>query len=431
MYLKYIRYYYIILTVYAIVTPLKLNFFDFLPAVLIMWLIYFLFEFSIRHNLQKHKIRNVAKFIVSTNDKFSKISLLIMLYAVIFVPLYIQFYTGTSLLVSIKSFLSFNSLGHESTYASYQSYFEEANLKQFTLSKVPYILGSGLLKFLYWAVFVRTLAYKKKATFVEYISVFVISILYVFSGMARGTSFENFEIIMLLVYTILLREKIIYNRNWFGQKSKYVIFILLVLGGFYFMLSKSLRGTGEILEVGRITNEMVYDPQSVVSLVNQKLSLVLHSFSGYFLFGMYFSSVSIYSIWFSSMKGFLSIFIPKGVLLLGIGESYNETICTKVIDCGAAWSPDVIKIVDSMGIILFAFMIVILAKLSVRLYKNLLNGSIISALLLYILVLFFFSLPVGNFVTASSSVIIAIVLCISVKNLAIFNSIHQYLKAQV
>lgn len=430
MYLKYIRYYYIILTVFAIVSPLKLNFFDFLPAIFVMWLVYLIFDFTIKNNMRNFEFRTSARLISNSSDKFSKISIFVMFYAIIFVPLYIQFYTGTSLLVSIKSFLSFSSLGHESTYASYQSYFEEANLKQFTFSKIPYIIGSGLLKFLYWAVFVRTLAYKKKATLIEYVSVFVISILYVFSGMARGTSFENFEIIMLLVYTILLREKIIYNRNWFGQKSKYVIFTLLILGGFYFMLSKSLRGTGEILQVGRITNEMIYDPQAIVSIVSQKLSLVLHGFSGYFLFGMYFSSISIYTIWFSSVEGFLSLFIPKGVLFLGLGKSYNEIVCSKVIDCGAAWSPDVTKMIDNMGLILFVFFIVLLAKISLRLYKNLLDGSIISALLLYTMVLFFFSLPVGNFVTASSSIIIAIVLCISVKNFAVFNSIHKYLKAE-
>ena len=424
MYLKYVKYYYISLTIFALITPVTLGFIDFLPALVLMWMVYFIFSLTIRCNMNKILL-NVKPRILG-KQSYSKVSLIIMIYAIIFVPLYIKFYTGANLVSSIASFLSFNALGSESTYGSYQTYFEDANLKEFTFAKLPYILGSGILKFLYWALFIRTLAFKRKATSIEYIAVFTVTILYVFSGMARGTSFENFEIIMLVIFTVLVREKLINDRNWFGSKAQYLIAIFLLLGGFYFIFSKSLRGTGDILAVERVTNEMVYNPDSFISVYTQKLSLALHGFNGYFLFGIYFSSVTMYAVWFSSFKGFLSILIPKGAYLFGIGESYNEIICSKVIDCGAAWSPDVTKLIDNLGLILFTCLIVIVAKLSLRFYNRMLNGSIISTVLLYVVVLFFFSLPVGNFVSASSSIIIAIVLSILVNNLKALKGINKY-----
>ena len=424
MYLKYIKYYYILLTAFALITLVTLGFIDFLPALVLMWIVYFIFSITVKSNMNKHFLD--VKPRILDKHSYSKVSIIIMLYAIIFVPLYIRFYTGADLVSSIASFLSFNALDNESTYGSYQTYFEDANLKVFTFAKLPYIIGSGLLKFLYWALFIRTLAFKRNATFIEYLSVFVVTILYVFSGMARGTSFENFEIIMLVIYTALAREKLINHRNWFGSKSQYLITIFLLLAGFYFILSRSLRGTGELLEVSRVTNEMVYDPKAFISVYDQKLSLVLHSFNGYFLFGIYFSSVTINTIWLSSFKGFLSVLIPKGVYLFGIGESYNDIICTKVIDCGAAWSPDITKLFDNLGLILFVCLIVVVAKLSLRFYVRMLNGSIISTVLLYVIVLFFFSLPVGNFVTASSSIIIAIVLSILINNLKALKGVNKY-----
>ena len=301
MYLKYIKYYYILLTAFALITLVTLGFIDFLPALVLMWIVYFIFSITIKSNMNKHFLD--VKPRILDKHSYSKVSIIIMLYAIIFVPLYIRFYTGADLVSSIASFLSFNALDNESTYGSYQTYFEDANLKVFTFAKLPYIIGSGLLKFLYWALFIRTLAFKRKATFIEYLSVFVVTILYVFSGMARGTSFENFEIIMLVIYTALAREKLINHRNWFGSKSQYLITIFLLLAGFYFILSRSLRGTGELLEVSRVTNEMVYDPKAFISVYDQKLSLVLHSFNGYFLFGIYFKALS-WSIAF--------IFLAKG-----------------------------------------------------------------------------------------------------------------------
>lgn len=423
MYLKYIKYYYIGLTLFALISPLTLAFTDFLPALFIMWSVFFVFWSTIFFNKKKHFLE--GRPVLLKRYSQYKVSVGIMVYAIFFVPLYIKFYTGGDFINSVSSFLTFKAMGSESTYGSYQSYFEDANLQEFSIQKIPYIVGAGILKFLYWGLFIRTLAFKKVATKVEYFSVFIVTILYVFSGMARGTSFENFEIIMLSIFTVLAREKLINNRNWFSRKTQYFILIFVILGGGYFIFSKSLRGSGELLAVEKVTNEMVYDPDAFLSVYMQKLSLVLHGFNGYFLFGIYYSSVTFGTIC-SSFTGLLSILIPKGVYLLGISESYNSIICSNVIDCGAAWIPDITKLMDNLGIILFVCLIVLLAKLSLKFYRRMLSGSVIATVLLYVIVLFFFSLPVGNFVTASSSVIIAIFLSLVVYKQKIYKKLNTY-----
>lgn len=427
MYLKYIKYYYLALTVFALIAPVTIGLGDVLPSLIVMWVSYFMFNAMATKKINNETINVPAQSL--TVEKYSKVSFFIMLFAMVFVPLYIKFYTGNSMFSSIQSFLSFNSLGKDSTYSSYQEYFETAGLNEFTLEKLPYVVGGGVLKFCYWAIFIRTFAYKKKPKKIETASVMVVTILYVFLGMARGTSFENFEIIMLTFYTILLREKVIFNRNWFGQKAMRIIISFIILGGLYFIISMSLRFEGNLLNAYNVTNEMRYDPNAVISQIDKNTALILNSFTGYFLFGIYFSSTAINAVWFTSLQGGLSALLPGGIEMLGIGKSYNEAICGRVIDCGAAWIPDLVVLIEKLGLLLFGVLILLIGKLSKKMYYSLIKGSISAALILYIIVLFFLSLPVGNFITSSSSVIIAIILLSACHFLPAGKLIKGYFKA--
>lgn len=131
--------------------------------------------------------------------------------------------------------------GSDSNYAQYQSYFAENNLAQFSMLKAPYILGYGILKYIFIFFCMYFIAYTKKARKKEYFLLFLIFFLYFLQGVSRGTSFENFELIIVTLFSLTLRYKLIYNRSFFNKRNLLYVSVLGVLGITYFVVSKSMR----------------------------------------------------------------------------------------------------------------------------------------------------------------------------------------------
>ena len=140
-YSKLIFYFYLILTVLAIVCPIKISFYDFLPGILLMWVFYFVFTSGSRFKgeIILKDFKPYENF-----DKFNIPVIIIAILHLLFYPLYINFYTGSSVLNIVSSLKD-----GISTYALYQSNFENSNLGQLSLSKLPFILGHGILRFFF------------------------------------------------------------------------------------------------------------------------------------------------------------------------------------------------------------------------------------------------------------------------------------------
>ena len=147
-FLTIIKYYYIFLTILVLVVPLNYGLIKFLPSLIIMWGSYIFFKKGVRARYLKSKENRITNYNQS-NDRFlKKIFILFTLFLIVFIPLYIKFYTGNTIQSALLSFAI--GTGADSNYSMYQQYFADNNLNTFSVDKLPYIILNGLSKVTFW-----------------------------------------------------------------------------------------------------------------------------------------------------------------------------------------------------------------------------------------------------------------------------------------
>jgi len=398
-----IFYFYLFLSVFALLNPTNIGIDYLIVPIILMWLLFFIFY----KNAKSGSVISQNLIPILETNSYKILSIFITLFAIIFIPLYTQYYTGSNLFTSIVNFFSGASQVN-STYVQYQRYFSQMQLGQFTIEKIPFIVGFGVLKFLFWSVIFRTIVFKRKINKFDISIMTILFFLFFFIGVARGTSFEIFELIIILAFSTLLRFKRLYNKNWYSFKITLIMVTLMFLSFNFFLFSKSLRFGGQNL-ISKPTFELSYNYDSLISIISPPVSIAFQNLTGYFLFGLYFTGISIAAVT-QTITGVLSLFIPFGLNVMGIGTDFKSLICGHVIDCGASWIPDVMQIMGSIGLIFLILIVRYLGKTSKKLYVELMKGNILASILLYTIFLFFISLPIGNFISVSSSNQIAILL---------------------
>ena len=409
-YKKMIFYFYIFLTVIVFLTPTVIPIVTFTPVIVFLWLTYGLFCVGIRLGTSKSIVKTYANAQVLTLLTSKKI-FIFTLCVLVFTPLYVKFYTGNSLFQSLILFFSGSGLGADSTYYTYQTHFNDANLGQFSLTKLPYILINGVLKYLLWFFVIGVVGYCNKGLKLKNTLLVICLLMFFFVGISRGTSFEAFEILLIILYSVLNRASYFEGKSWVSGRTKYLTYSFIMLGILYFIISKSMRYEGDIIFTD-VTETLKVDKSSFIIQYLPVLGLLLNNISGYFLFGPFFISSAITNIWLSSVSGFLSILFPFGTVLFGLGDSYRKIICENFIDCGAAWVPDSMVLIGNIGIIGYVLVVMFLGFLSSKCYEKTNVGSLKHSLVLFIIVLVMFSLPIGNFITASSASVLVVVIAI-------------------
>lgn len=421
IHLRLIFIFYLFLTLFALISPISISIFKLAIALLLMWLIYWVYYKS-----SKQRVRVIKKNVPFIKyDRYKSVSFFIFLFALFFIPIYVKFYTGSNIVKSVMLFLSGASQGN-STYVNYQNYFKYRALYKFTVAKLPYIIGAGILKFLFWSILIRILAFKETIKWYETVILFSFFILYFAIGAARGTSFEIFELLTLLIFGSLLRIKRLNNKNWFSKRTTMLILTGIVLGFLLFLFTKSLRYGGQEL-ITNPTTDLKFNYDSIFAEYFPHIAIAIHNLTGYFIFGLFFTSVAISTIW-NTPLGFLSALVPFGLIVFGFGTSYETIICNNIIDCGASWIPDVIQLIGTFGLIILLLFIRWLGKISQRLYNEAIYGNILSAIILYSIFFFFISLPIGNFIATSSSNQLAIIFAITIYLLPLKSNLKNYYK---
>ena len=191
-FLTIIKYYYIFLTILVLVVPLNYGLIKFLPSLIIMWGSYIFFKKGVRARYLKSKENRITNYNQS-NDRFlKKIFILFTLFLIVFIPLYIKFYTGNTIQSALLSFAI--GTGADSNYSMYQQYFADNNLNTFSVDKLPYIILNGLSKVTFWFFCIYYFAYAKKVDKTIKLCFVIVYLLFFLSGISRGTSFENFEL---------------------------------------------------------------------------------------------------------------------------------------------------------------------------------------------------------------------------------------------
>jgi hypothetical protein len=407
IHVKLIKYFYLGLTLLVLICPVKLSFIDFLPGLILMWFFYFLFFTGTRHVAGNPQ---VDLNVLVVKDK-SKYIFLVALFYLIFYPVYIKFYTGSSVVSAITA--SFNGV---SNYELYQKNFADSNLSDFSLSKLPLILGHGCLRFLFIVIVFRSIAYKERMLFLEKISIFIMAITIIIVGLARGTSFELFELFIIFIFGYVSKRVLLNKGSLFPVKTVFRLLFIVFLLSSYFVYNINVR-MGDAFDYLELSD---FDKNAIIYSISKPLAVILYSLYGYFLFGLYFNSVAIVNLWFTSFSGFFSVFIPSGIAIFGIESDYRKYV-SRFIDVGAMWHPDSIVYIESFGIILTMIMIYLIGRFSKKIYGNI-NNDIASLILLFFVFYIFLSMPMGNFISSSSAnkiVILLALICYKFKLLKI------------
>ena len=395
--IRLIIFWYAFLNFLVFFSSITLSSLRFLPAVLLVWVLLLVFFLGSKLKYGKKIISvNVQTDFCANNANI--LYLLIATAFILFFPFYIQYYTGSSVFI-----VFLNLFSGVSNYLAYQDHFSTENLNVFSFAKLPYIIGAGLLKFLFIACLCRLMAFRITRNYLEISSVIIMAVVNMILAISRGTSFEFFELIVLFVFAILLRRRRMDLNNWLKRKTVLLVSVIGVLIILIFSYNIDARG-----DFNCISNEMCFNNQGILARLSPQIGQISFKLSGYFIFGLFVLSTSLTSISIGSIAGFFALFLPFGMSIMGLGSSYSKVVCEDFMDCSVAWIPDLLILLNDFGLIGVFLAILILGAFSKRVFYKTINGSISSSVLLYFIFLFMISLPVGNFITASSANVIAL-----------------------
>lgn len=402
----FIKYFYIGLTILVFITPINISIYNFLPGLILTWLIYFTF------------IKGAGKFspsprrgIIDMGVGKSYFPFYIAIIYVIFYPLYIKYYTGLEISVALRNLMS-----GVSNYQAYQLHFSDAELSKFNWTKFPYIIVHAVLQLTFISIVFKILLFQSKSNLLEKTSIAIMVLIIILVGLARGTSFELFELFLIFFFAYLTRR--IFN----GQKilnKKIIIYTLGLIFVFtiYYIYNIGVR-MGDNFS---FSHESDLDTNSILYSLNKPLAVSIYSLYGYFLFGLHYISIVISQLWFGSIDGFFSIFIPTGISIFNIEPNYRDFV-ENFIQLGTKWNPDISVYIDSYGIILTFIFIFIIGKYSTKI-ANKMHENIPACILSFYICFGMISLPVGNFITVSSANYISIILALLLYN---FGFLKQY-----
>lgn len=392
------------LSLFAVFGGSKLGFFDVASGLLLMWILWFLFVrgFSSSKTMTENFYRgsSVCKELKAVPYAWlAVISFVVSIFAT-------YFYTGKGVQ---EVFLSLTS--GDSLYMDYQKYFTEQGLAEFSISKIPAIFAFFVMKLILIISTVSFFIKEKKNSFSNLVYYILILCSYLYFSIARGTSFELFEILMLLWFCMALRRFIFNLKPERFRIKKLILPIMCVAAIFLYNYNIQARYSGSGADVAAPTDELVIDRDSIVYFLSEPLANLSNKLSGYFTFGLFFTSTFITHKWLNDGLLFITYLFPFSIVTM---PSITNQMCSVVIDCGAAWQPDTLKIIESVGFIgLFGFVY------SLGLFCKWLMCSILVDLNYNKILLFFYlslgmiSMPIGNFVLVSSANIILLSITIS------------------
>jgi len=318
--------------------------------------------------------------------KLSKGNMLfIAILSICFSIMVTNYYTGQTPFSIID-----NISNNISLYYEYQTYFRDQQRGAFSLTKLPFIFMAFYIKLLLFYSYITLFIFKSKLNKFDIIYLFLISIAHIYFGIARGTNFEYFELTVLIIFIILIK---------YSGKYKFSIKLLLKVGilisCMIFLFYSIIKERGVSLNY-YISRDVFFDQKGIVSTILPFLSFIVIMIYSYFGFGFYYISSYINYIWFESGTNIFLGLLPFG--FKSINNNSLKYLMNNIVDMGARWHPDIIFIIERfgyLGLLLFCFFLGMFAKCK--------DKSPIVYLTNFMIFLQMISLPVGNFISTSSS----------------------------
>lgn len=390
---------YLVLTVYVllIVGSTNLTLFEMTPAILMMWIYFSSFSSGYLLTKSSRNLERLTKSSEANNRSsfFERTDLLLIilsLVSVFFSVIAARYYTGQTPIVVFT-----NLVKGSSVYYEYQRYFAEAEIATFSLSKLPYVLMLFYVKFMLFYGYLKLLLVKEKCKMSEKLSLIILTISHVYFGIARGTNFEVFELFILIVFVVLSKF-----RGYSIKRSRVKQVIFIAVFGFILINVYYWSVTSRGVVFGyRITSEVWYNPEGVVSILFPALAAISTALFGYFGFGFFYLSKFVSDVWLLTPGSFLAGLVPKGFELSGMGSV--GAIMKRTIDMGPRWHPDASVLINDFGLFGLVVFCFLLGFIAARLVNNYSKRDSMRDLLLFLVVLQMVSLPIGNFVIVSSA----------------------------
>lgn len=395
---------YIIFNIYILMLTLtsSLNMIDIIPPLILLWLCYLLYIFGTKIiKYKKNEKFNLKDEKILSNRPLIMVSASIL--SIIFSIAAVNYYTGQWPLEVFT-----NIFTDVSVYNQYQQHFQQENISQFSIIKLPFIFMVFFIKFLMIYFYIIILLCKNRVTVTDTFILIFVTLSYLYFGIGRGTNFELFELLLLILFIIILKFK--WKHNPIKQMLYIVLIPILILLGLSVYLNQiENRGFNWSSFLFNYNAEIVFSTENWLYKTFPTISELIYYLYGYFGFGIYYLSRFISEVLFESLNNFLVLMFPKGFLLFN--NDTLEEIMVNNVYVGVRWHPDLIVFIDTFGLIgVFIFMILI--GIIIKVIARSSGLTSMKYLTYFFLMVQFFSLPIGNFIFVSSANKLILVLII-------------------
>ena len=293
-----------------------------------------------------------------------------------------------------------NLLVGVSNYSTYQSHFANNSLAQFSISKIPAVLSLLFVKcYYYFSVYCLMI---NGRSFKNIFCTFISFLALVHFSIARGTSFEIFEVLLFLVFTYFIYYGVHNRRVPLLLIAKISVLIIGAILVYYYNISLRYAETGRSIPTPGCSTSLCYDNGSFIALHFPSFAKVLFMLAGYFSFGF---------IYLAKFHSFIIEHNPEALLIpirfidLHI---YPNFLCDDgSLNCGVMWTPSLEKRLLTFSYFGFFIFIFILAKVSAFVLRcSCFEHRFTQHMVLYFHFLMIFSLSVGNLFSISSNIIL-------------------------
>lgn len=315
----------------------------------------------------------------------------------------VAFYTGTNLVSGL-----FDSLRGLNTYSAYQSFFRDSGIAGTGfLSRIHIIVSMAVGKLIFVIITANFFLSTARRTFVS-ISIFASSLLiYLSFGLSRGTFFEVFEISVAVGYFgyISKKPREFQRRILLTKFTKILIAISLPI---LFIVNTMRRFDDRETYFERLcSSNFCFRPYNI----EISSEYFVYIFANYFANGPY--SVSVFFENILEGKNLEYLLPMWGYWGADLEEAgVRGLLCGQYLNCRFVWMPDIVLFLSVFGIFSFLFSNLFLYWTVKNEKRMMMTQKHSGHAVNFYLFLFIISLPVGNFLTISSSNILGLMIAI-------------------
>ena len=371
-------------------------------GLLMMWIVYLFFHLGCNRNAKKPIIEiskiNTIKYPLYNIAEWSSIRYIIFgSLSILFSFGAAKFYTGRTPISIIQGLFQSNN-----SYALYQKYAREASIGTLSFSKMPYVfMLVYCFTMLIWGCVGIILSPMKKRI-VQWFFVLEVIISVLIFGIARGTNYEMYIVFTCIAFCVFNRKKQ-ENKISFFERNRKIILIAL-MGVIVVIVFVSVVGSRGMVFSNQICEEIIYDPESIISTSFPLLTTLGLSFFRYLGWGIFSIGIITNNVILNNSLSFISSIIPSGYLFTQ--DETLDSIVRYTISVGNGWVPDYFAFIDHFGWIIFMILLYLFGRLVASLEDSKYPPLLRNIVGLYVFIEML-SIPVGNFLIISTPLLIS------------------------